>query len=104
MTVEEAISSLKAHEERLKGSTEVKGGQVLLTDYEGRKRESSDNKLLLIREEWQKRINRGSSEDVSNVGRRNGWDKSKVRCYNCHVYGHYAVECKKPKRGKKVRQ
>ena len=105
MTVEETIGSLKAHEERLKGTTEVTSGQVLLTEEEWRKKEnSSDNKLLLTREEWHKRMNRGNTEGNSNTGGRNGRDKSRVRCYNCHIYGHYAAECRKPRREKEVRQ
>ncbi|KAK1400343.1 CCHC-type domain-containing protein [Heracleum sosnowskyi] len=104
MMLEEAIGSLKAHEERLKGTTEVTDSQVLLTEEEWRKRENSDSKLLLTREEWQKRMNRGGNEGGSNTGGRNGRDKSRIRCYNCHIYGHYAAECRKPKREKEARQ
>ncbi|KAL8109610.1 hypothetical protein AgCh_025644 [Apium graveolens] len=104
MTVEEAIGSLKAYEERLKGTTEVIGNHVLLTEEEWRKRENSDNKLLLTREEWQKRMNRGGNEGRPNSGGCNVRDKSRIRCYNCHIYGHYAVECRKPKREREARQ
>lgn len=27
-------------------------------------------------------------------------DKSRVKCFNCHSYGHFAAECSKPKRNK----
>lgn len=33
-----------------------------------------------------------------------GRDKSRIRCYNCHVYGHYAAECRRPKRDRDTRQ
>lgn len=56
MTLEEAIGSLKAHEERVKGTTEntSTGSQLLLTEEEWIMREKNENKLLLTREEWQK--------------------------------------------------
>lgn len=38
------------------------------------------------------------------MGGRNGKDKSRIRCYNCQNYGHYAAECKKAKREREVRQ
>lgn len=52
MTVEEAVGSLKAHEERMKGQIEPIGGsQLLLTEEEWAKKESDEGKLLLTREE-----------------------------------------------------
>lgn len=103
MTLEEAIGALKAHEERIKSRTETTAGQVLLTEEEWLKSEGSNHKLLLTREEWKKRMNKGGAEGGSNM-RGRGRDKSKIRCYNCHIYGHYAAECRRPKREKEVRQ
>lgn len=48
MTIEEAVGSLKAHEERLRGQSETCRGQLLLTEKEWRKREGQ---LLLTKEE-----------------------------------------------------
>lgn len=31
-------------------------------------------------------------------------DKSKIRCFNCNVYRHYASECRKPRRDKDRRE
>ncbi|XP_074378660.1 uncharacterized protein LOC141720209 [Apium graveolens] len=104
MSVEEAVGSLKAHEERVKGQTEDGGGQLLLTEEEWSKREGADGKLLLTRDEWIKRNNKGDIDGSPSQrfrGRnsgRVGRDKSRLRCYNCSVYGHYAAECKKPRK------
>ncbi|GKD54966.1 ribonuclease H-like domain-containing protein, partial [Tanacetum coccineum] len=34
----------------------------------------------------------GRQLDVN--GKRVGFDRSKVKCYNCHKYGHFARECR----------
>lgn len=106
MSVEEAVGSLQAHEERMKGQTEGGGGHLLLTEEEWSKRENNDGKLLLTREEWVKRNRKGNSDgsyNKKNCGKDGGrWVRvrSRVRCYYCYGYGHYAAECQKPKKEK----
>lgn len=55
MTVDEAVGSLKAHDERMKGQSEGGAGQLLLTEEEWNRRENADGKLLLTRNDWMKR-------------------------------------------------
>lgn len=110
--LEETIGSLKAHEERTHGPTEKPVGQLLMTEEEWNKCETSDGQqLLLTRVEWLKRTNKGGAEGSQFVRNNRGGgytggdrftrDKSCVRCFICHGYGHYATEYKKPKREKK---
>ena len=120
LSVEEVIGSLKAHEERLHGQTDGKEGQqLLLTEEEWSKRENSAGKLLLTREEWLKKSSRSSQggndyrggdnqggndyRGRDNQGGRDRADRSKIKCFNCGAYGHYAVECHKPKRDRPQR-
>lgn len=100
MTVEEAIGSLKAHEERIRGKNEVHEGKLMLTAEEWQKRENSEGKLLLTKEEWLRRNKTGDTQ-YSNVKVK---DKSRIRCFACGAYGHFAAECRKSKRSKEQKQ
>lgn len=51
MFVDDAVRSLKAHEERLRGQTEINGGHLLPTEEEWQKKENEERKLLLTKEE-----------------------------------------------------
>ncbi|XP_074336741.1 uncharacterized protein LOC141673913 [Apium graveolens] len=103
MTMEEAIGSLKAYEERVHGNSESSGGQLMLTEEEWEKKEGQEKKLLYTREEWMNRSNRNSVEAPQSQ-RNRGRDKSRVRCFNCNAFGHYAAKCRKPKCNKEQRQ
>ncbi|KAL8116816.1 hypothetical protein AgCh_023110 [Apium graveolens] len=105
MSVEEAVGSLKAHEERLCGHVENTGEQLLLTEQELSKMENKDGQLLLTREEWMKRSNKGGTEPQNSRYRgrentRGGRDRRTIRCFNCSNFGHYAAECRNPRREK----
>ena len=81
-----------------------------MTEEEWVRREKDDKKLLLTREEWLKRSGKGGTEAFS--GSKNRWrdsprgvrDKSKVRCFKCSAYGHYAAECRNLKREKEIKE
>ncbi|KAG8082638.1 hypothetical protein GUJ93_ZPchr0014g46535 [Zizania palustris] len=73
MTLEEAFGSLKAHEELVKG------------------REVQREEQLLIARGYDSSRGRGRGRGRGE-GRK---DKSKVQCYNCQDYGHFAWECPK---------
>ncbi|XP_074324319.1 uncharacterized protein LOC141661234 [Apium graveolens] len=104
MAVEDIVGQLKAHDERTRGVFEDKGEKLLITEEEWLKSESPDGKLLLTREEWAKRANRGGSDQKfrreSGSGIRGGRDRSKMRCFNCNILGHFAYECRKPRHDK----
>ncbi|XP_074342749.1 uncharacterized protein LOC141680417 [Apium graveolens] len=100
ITVEEVVGSLKAHEERLNGQVENSEGQLMLIEEEWAKKENENGKLLLTKELWQRRVNKGGTDARNRVGR----DKSRKKCYNCNIYGHYVAEYRKPRRPREVKQ
>lgn len=120
MTIDEVVGRLKAHEERMRGQIEntgSSGGKLLLTQEEWSKR---SNKNWTPGTHNQKPRNttynrgrgrgtfrnagfgRGQQSRQEEGSRRNnqGRDRSTLKCFNCNGYGHYASECRKPKREK----
>jgi hypothetical protein len=73
MNMEEVTGRLKAHEERLRGSTDEKDGELLLT-----------------RSEWVARERGG------------GHAKSMLQCWNCQEFGHIKRHCTNRKKLKAV--
>lgn len=107
MTVEETIGSLKAHEERLKGSTKHAGNQLLLTEDEWKKHEVGDRQLLMTKKDWAKKYGKGGTETSRNQGGSNyynrdegreGRDRHTIKCFNYGIYGHFERECRKLRR------
>ncbi|XP_074347025.1 uncharacterized protein LOC141685846 [Apium graveolens] len=123
------VGRLKANEERVRGQTENTSQQLLLTQEEWLKRsnkngESSNHQK---RRGGFDRRGRGHGQfRGGNGGRGRGYhqhqndnndrggheshgrgnypgrDKSKMRCYNCQKFGHFAMECRKPKQEKET--
>ena len=54
--------------------------------------------MLLTRDEWLKQKKRDNTGGTSNTKGQGGRDKRMVRCYNCNILGHYAAECRRPRR------
>lgn len=96
MSIEEVVGSLKAHEERLRGVEETSKGELLLTAEEWKKKDNNEGQLLLTREEWLKKRNGG--ETRGREENRGGRDRSRARCFNCQAFGHFARDCRKPRR------
>ncbi|XP_074377318.1 uncharacterized protein LOC141718838 [Apium graveolens] len=121
LTVEEVVGCLKAHEERMKGKSESTNGQLLLTQEEWAKRSNKNGPPTTHiqrqrggfgghgrgrhgpqhhgggRRNFQQYQNKNEG---ANRGYNNTRDRSTVKCFNCQVYGHYAQECRKPKKEK----
>lgn len=83
-----------------------------MTEEEWLRRESNVGQLLLTKDEWTKRSKSGGTE-VSSIsknrstggsqGNRGARDRSRLRCFNCSAFGHFAYECQNPKRDKETK-
>jgi Zinc knuckle len=98
MSIIEAIGRLRVFEERLKGR---------------RHHKEEEEQVMLTRAQWEalsikgKKGNEGSGNGHGH-GQGSGherksyrkFDKSKIKCFNCSEYGHFASECRKSKKEK----
>lgn len=99
----------------MKGKSENNSGQLLLTQEEWSKRSNKGSGFSGYRGRGNggfrgrgRAPNRGggtgrgslSRNEESTKGNTMKADRSEVKCFNCNVYGHYARECRKPKRDK----
>lgn len=119
MTIEEVVGRLKAHEERMKGKSENTCGQLLLTQEEWVKKSNKTGAspqgqrtrgghVFRGRGRGNFRNNGGgrgqqqsqTKQEEINQNVNSTRDQSTVKCFNCNVYGHYAMECRKPRREK----
>ncbi|CAJ2653926.1 unnamed protein product [Trifolium pratense] len=118
MTVNELHSSLEAHEQRLQERKERKDNKANQDQALYAKNGGSWNKNGKGKNKWNK--NKGKSDGSHDQNHHNGeedqsessknktknggkkGDKSKIQCYSCDKWGHYASECRS--KGKKKQE
>ncbi|CAJ2633694.1 unnamed protein product [Trifolium pratense] len=113
MTMEQLLGSLQAYEEKKKKKEDIEE-QVLKTRLDSPREEHgrSNQRRGGARERgrgrgygggrgWRPNDDNNQRGEISSRGRGRGspkprYDKSRVKCYNCEKFGHYAFECKAP--------
>ncbi|KAJ9542164.1 hypothetical protein OSB04_028670 [Centaurea solstitialis] len=95
MLFDEAVGRLKVYEERLKGTEDVQGSLLLVSDEKAHGCKHCGNGGS-NRDGFGRGRGRGRGSGKSrDVNERFQRDKSHVRCYKCGELGHYNNECPK---------
>ncbi|KAK1408428.1 hypothetical protein QVD17_40194 [Tagetes erecta] len=100
MLLQEAIGRLKAFEERTcmkKQSPVVKEDQLLMTysEWQAKKKNAEfKTRKWGSKSDKMNRFEKGQkSKEEKGKTQRFKKDKSKIKCFKCNVYGHFASEC-----------
>ena len=116
MPFKEAVSRLKAYEDRTRSRTPGGGlminGQILLSQGEWESRQKKNSGEISSNQKGKTSADggsrcktrgrgngRGGRGNASHTGNKGGYnsggrDKSHIRCYNCDEMGHYSTQCK----------
>lgn len=111
MKIEELQGSLEAYEQKLNERNNGKSNEQALQAQANPKPDSNNSRFKKGKEKWRanknkwqktqdkkgndqkffKQKDKGASD--SRQGERRKTDKSKIQCYNCEKFGHFADEC-----------
>ncbi|GAU33426.1 hypothetical protein TSUD_380620 [Trifolium subterraneum] len=99
--MEDLQSTLEAHElkhgERNHGKEDEQAQFVKFKKYQNEKKKWQNKKGS---KKGKKSVEDKSESSKKEGGQKTKKDKSTIQCYNCNKYGHYASECKAPKKKK----
>ncbi|XP_078435019.1 uncharacterized protein LOC144706015 [Wolffia australiana] len=108
MTLEEAVGSHKIHEGKLKDRQSRRDEQVLLARAirKGKKKDEDENSRGRGCGRGRSK-GRGRGRSSDGKGWRKGddfryQDNSKIKCYNCEKFGHFAYECRSHRKEEKA--
>ncbi|XP_078436631.1 uncharacterized protein LOC144707400 [Wolffia australiana] len=99
MSLDEAVGSLKLHEDKIKDRQDKRDELALFSrSFKAKKGQDDSSSCRRGQRKGEKAKGQEESDEDNEKEEMKPFDISKLKCYNCQKFGHFADKCRLPKK------